>query len=92
MLFVNDCSKEIPIIYQPGSRFLERTPAGNFKYETVIEYRRRPGGAEHSYYDLFEKPAELCFYIQTLEMPFVSRGDTYRLQLSEDIKRLAEGE
>ena len=91
-LMVKDCEKEIPSIYQPGTRFIGRTPAANFKYETVIEYRRKADGTGRSHYDLFEKPAELCFNIQTLDMPFIMRGDTYRLQLNETIKRIADGQ
>lgn len=91
ILVVDDCSGEIRSIKHPGDRFVGHTPTGKFEYEAVIEYRRRIGKAEHSYYDLFEKPTELCFHIQTQEMGFYSRGNTYRLQLNEEIKRIAEG-
>lgn len=91
-MIVDDCSREIRNIYQPGTRYLGRMPSGQYRYETVIEYRRQPGDAEHSYYDLFEKPTELCFHIQTIEMVIVSRGNTFRLQLNDDIRIIAEGE
>lgn len=90
-LIVKDCSGEIRQIFRPGVRFVGRTLTGKFEYESVIKYRRRIGKAEPTYYDLFEKPTELCFHIQTIEY-LLSRGDVYRLQLNEEIKRIAEGQ
>jgi len=82
-LIIKDCSGEDELIYQPGARFVGQTADGRYEYEALAVYKwdnPRIG------YDLFSKPSELCFHVQTIEY-FRDVGDTYRFKLTRDLIR-----
>ena len=89
-LIVKGCDAEQQLIYQPGTRFSGEASPGMFKYDAVIEYMRSEG--DHSDYNIFEDFEDLCFHIQTLTMPVIARGETYRVPLDASLRRIAEGE
>ena len=90
-LIVQDCTNDSTNIYGPYTRYAGETGDDMYEYEKVIEYKRTPEERSHSYYDLFEEETELCLRVQTLEMGWYSVGNTYRLKLDADVRRIAEG-